>query len=399
MLVSTRIPRPMVRLSVLLICSLSIGACSAHRGAASGETSKNAPHEKAAAIHELPDPFRSADGSLVATPKDWTARRAEIQSLIQEFEYGHLPARPEVLEVLREAPAEDAAAGIVRQNLRVRMEHDGKRFELPVALVIPSKANGKVPVLVRGVTKFNAPPPAGQPLPDDVGMWIARGYAVAEFEFPAVAADRKEPPKAGGLYDLYGETDCGVLMAWAWGFSRAIDGVVTVPGIDASKIAVTGHSRYGKAALLAGAFDERIALTAPSHSGAAGTAPYTIVYGDSETLEKIVAYAPHWFTPKFSRFIGHVDKMTFDQNLVRALVAPRGQLSTEGLQDRWANPQGSQIAYLSAKKVYEFLGAPDKISIRFRPVAHITTDQDVLEFADYLFFNRPLSPEFGKLAC
>src|SRR5205807_9302 len=104
--------------------------------------------------------------------------------------------------------------------------------------------------------------------------------AVAEFSFNQVAADSKTNPRGGGIYQLYGDKiDCGALMAWAWGVSRVIDALETVAEVDTTKVVITGHSRYGKAVLVAGAFDERIAVTVPSHSGSAGVAPFRFIYG------------------------------------------------------------------------------------------------------------------------
>ncbi|MBT3270334.1 hypothetical protein HN371_24540 [Candidatus Poribacteria bacterium] len=180
-------------------------------------------------------------------------------------------------------------------------------------------------------------------------------------------------------------------MAWAWGFHRIMD------AIDAAKVVVTGHSRYGKAALVAGAYDERIALTLPSHSGCGGTAPYRFIYGNSEQLHNIVGFAPHWFRPDFNRFVDNVERLPFDQHELRALVASRALLSTEGTEDSWTNPRGSQLTHVAAKTVYDFLEAGDRISIRYRPVGHIPSSEDLMDFADHVFFGKPLSEEFGAL--
>jgi endo-1,4-beta-xylanase len=237
------------------------------------------------------------------------------------------------------------------------------------------------------------------PRPDRIRVFTDRGYAVAEFPFQEAALDNKEKARTAGVYQLFGaEIDCGGLMAWAWGVHRVIDAIETDPRIDARKIVVTGHSRYGKAALLAGAFDDRIALTVPSHSGCAGAAPFRFVYGRSEQFQNIVGFAPHWFRPGFNQFVGRVERLPIDQHLLRALVAPRALLSTEGTQDVWTNPRGSQLTHLAAGRVYEFLGARDRLSIRYRPVGHVPSNEDLLEFADHVFFGKPLSDEFGKLA-
>lgn len=79
-------------------------------------------------------------------------------------------------------------------------------------------------------------------------------------------------------------------------------------------------------------------------------------------------------------------------------MAPRALLTTEGTKDAWTNPQGSQLTNRAAAEVYKFLDAGDRISIRFRPVGHIPSNDDLVEFADHVFFGKPLSGEFGQLA-
>jgi hypothetical protein len=179
----------------------------------------------------------------------------------------------------------------------------------------------------------------------------SRGYAVVEFSFNDLAVDNKDRARTVGVYHLFGDTiDCGALMAWAWGVHRVIDALESVETVDAKKAVVTGHSRYGKAALIAGAFDERIAVTVPSHSGCAGASPYRFIFGKSEQLHNVVGSFPHWFRPDFNQFVDNVPRLPVDQHLLLALVAPRPLMNTEGTQDTWINPQGAQISHVAAKK-------------------------------------------------
>ena len=83
-----------------------------------------------------------------------------------------------------------------------------------------------------------------------------------------------------------------------------------------------------------------------------------------------------------------MERLPVDQHLLKALVAPRALLDTEGTQDAWTNPEGAQLTHLAAKKVYDFLEAGDKISIRYRPVGHIPSNDDLLDFADHVFFHK-----------
>jgi len=370
------------------------------------DASVRKPADELPGIKRLPNPFLFLDGSTVRSKEDWDRRRRELKALFEEYEYGHLPPKPEKMTVTRGDVRVDEGGKVARQDLDVALEHAGKTLVLHVSLTLPHKPDGPVPVVVQGgfgrpgSGRPGAPPAKDQqgPRPDRSSLFTDRGYAVAEFPFQEAAVDNKERARTAGVYQLFGEDiDCGALMAWAWGIHRVIDALENDGRIDPKKVVVTGHSRYGKAALLAGAFDDRIALTVPSHSGCSGAAPYRFIYGKSEQLQNAVGYAPQWFRPDFNQFVGKVDRIPIDQHELRALVAPRALLATEGTQDSWTNPQGSQLTHLAAAKVYEFLGARDRISIRYRPVGHIPSNEDLLEYADHVFFGKPLSDEFGKL--
>jgi endo-1,4-beta-xylanase len=356
------------------------------------------------ASKELVDPFTFNDGTRVKSTSDWEKRRQEIKKLFAEYEYGHLPPTPKqwTLEDDEEEMSVDPESGAITQILQATFKHEDRELVMHIRLVLPKEPRN-VPIVIQpsfGPLRRKSTPADKQPRwPDPAKEFAERGYAYAEFQVTDIAADDREKPRDGGIYEFFGEDiDCGALMAWAWGFHRVVDVLEDIGQVDTDKIVVTGHSRYGKAALIAGAFDERIALTAPSHSGCAGTAPFRFIYGKSEQLENIAGAFPYWFSPGFDEFAKEVDKLPVDQHLLRALVAPRAQLSTEGTQDAWTNPEGSQLTYLAAKEVYKFLGVPDKISIHFREVGHIPNHGDVLDFADHVFFNKPLTDEFGKLA-
>ncbi|WP_435020125.1 alpha/beta hydrolase family protein [Tundrisphaera sp. TA3] len=389
--------------SFLIAATIGGAAWSAQ---ADGPPARKAPADLPE-IKKLPDPFTFQDGSKVKDRADWPRRRAELQGLFQDYEYGHLPPKPEFMTILRGEPKSDETAKVVRQDLDVTLNHAGKSLTFHVALTLPAGADGPVPAVIqstfgppRGATPAKAQGKAQPaPRPDRLAVFTDRGYAVAEPSFVEFAPDRKDHDRTAGVYALFGpDIDCGALMAWAWGVSRTIDALERDDRIDAKKIVVTGHSRYGKAALLAGAFDDRVALTVPSHSGSGGASPYRFIFGKAEQLHNAATAFPHWFRPGFAEFIGHVDRLPIDQHELRALVAPRPLLATEGTQDTWISPQGSQLTHQAARKVYDFLGAPDRISIRFRPTGHIPSNEDLVDFADHLFRNKPLPPEFSQLA-
>jgi hypothetical protein len=219
---------------------------------------------------------------------------------------------------------------------------------------------------------------------------VKRGYILAEFNRTELAPDNKGY-KETGVHQAYPDAECGAVAAWAWGFHRCVDVLTTLDYVAKDKIAITGHSRGGKAALLAGATDPRVALTVPNNSGCGGAGSYKFQAPKSEDIAAITKSFPFWFGPRFMTFIGKIEQLPFDQHSVKALCAPRALLETEALGDLWANPQGSRQTYEAAKEVYKFLGAPERIAIVYREGGHAHNADDwnvLLDFADELFAGK-----------
>jgi hypothetical protein len=204
---------------------------------------------------------------------------------------------------------------------------------------------------------------------------IDRGYAVALFYHGDVDPDRND--FTDGVHPHYfkpgqtkpGPHDWGTIAAWAWGFHRAVDYLVTDKDIDAKRIAVVGHSRLGKTALLAAAFDERIALAIPLQAGCGGTAPSRGKIGES--VAQINKGFPHWFDAEFKSFNDQPDRLPFDQHSLIALVAPRPVLLANAVEDTWANPEGQFEMLKAADPVYRFLGVEGLKADRMPPVGKL----------------------------
>jgi len=231
-----------------------------------------------------------------------------------------------------------------------------------------------------------------------VSAVIGRGYALAEFDRTEIAPDKND--RGTGVFPLYPDYDWGALAAWAWGYGGVIDYLQTLPQIDKAKIMVTGHSRGGKAALLAGALDERVALTAPNGSGCGGAGCFRVEWPTSENLFNIVKSFPYWFAPHFDEFIGHVSQLPFDQHEVKAMVAPRLLFTTDSLDDLWANPLGTQVSFLASREVFDFLGAAGKTGLHYRHGPHEHNLEDftaLLDFADAKLLGKQTSKTFDTL--
>ena len=234
---------------------------------------------------------------------------------------------------------------------------------------------------------------------------IDRGYAVATFYCGDIEPDKTNAPDGlrawlnrapAGASVSTSTNDCGTIAAWAWGISRAVDYLVTDKDIDARRIAVTGHSRLGKAATVAAAFDERIALAVPLQAGCGGTAPSRGKTGES--VKAINEHFPHWFNAEFKKFNDQPDRLPFDQHCLIALIAPRPVLIGCATEDTWSNPAGQFEMLQAADPVYRFLGADgldakqmpetnklvgNRLAYFIRPGKHSMTKGDWKMFLDF----------------
>lgn len=325
------------------------------------------PASELPARRSLPDPFTFASGERVNTLADWQTRRRELARLAQHYQYGSLPPAPE-----------SVTAALHGEALSIGVSANGRRVSFVLKASLPA-GRGPFPAFVFLVGR--APPPEA---------FTQRGYAALSLDTTQIASD--ESPSRGAFYTLYPDTDAGVLLAWAWAVHRVVDAARSLSELDAARIAVNGFSRWGKASLLAGALDERIALTAPSSSGLSGAGPYRYFYEDpadpstrSEKIENIVGYAPQWFTPRFRDFVPMVERLPLDQHSLMALVAPRPLIITTGMRDHWCNPRGSALALRAAQKVYAWLGAAERLGASWDGAAHECSEshvRDMLDFAD-----------------
>ena len=188
---------------------------------------------------------------------------------------------------------------------------------------------------------------------------IDRGYAFASVGVGDIDSDRKDV--SDGVYrwiaakngTMNEPADRGTISAWAWGIHRCVDHLVTERRLDPKRIAVVGHSRNGKTALLAGAMDERIALAIPHQAGCGGTAPSRGTVGES--VKRINTAFPHWFNGAYKQFNDDPSKLPFDQNCLVALMAPRPVLFGNAVEDSWANPAGQFEVLRGADSVYRLL--------------------------------------------
>jgi hypothetical protein len=313
---------------------------------------------------DLPDPLATLGGRS-RNPKAWAARRAEIRELFRQHVYGRSPGRPEQLrfEVIeRNERAMEGAATLERIAVLSTQQHRTHRFELTVFL--PNSSRGRAPLflLLNNRPATNTDATRGE----KSGFWpaeqvIARGYGIAALQVGELAPDDKDRFREGVIRLFEGSSEgarpgdaWAALAAWGWGASRAMDYFVTSPRIDASRVAVVGHSRGGKAALWAGAEDERFALVISNESGEGGAALTRRNYG--ETLARITESFPHWFAGNYRAYAGRVASLPVDQHLLLSLIAPRALYVASADEDLWSDPRGEFLSVAHTSPVFALWG-------------------------------------------
>lgn len=363
----------------------------------------------------LPDPMIMNDGSRVTSPQQWELRRDEIKQVFQHWLLGVAPPAPgnvsgSVLD-RRELPG-----GKVRFQLVKLSFGPDQKLSFEAAIFLPA-GDGPFPIVVHP-TFFMTPgsdwlPPTPATFPTTAAATRAaerrakatamgdpesalreiyaqaldRGYGVMTFNYQQCGRDDKTY-RDSGFFPAYPQHDWRDLAAWAWSMSRCVDYLESQPYADKSKFIALGHSRLGKTALIAGAFDERFALVAPNGSGCAGTGSFRFNgkgRGGKEGLEDLAKNFPQWVSPRLMEFANRVDELPFDQNWMIALCAPRAFIATDALDDPYANGNALKQSWLAAAPVYEFLNAKEKLGIHFRAGGHELAPSDwkaMLDFAD-----------------
>lgn len=215
----------------------------------------------------------------------------------------------------------------------------------------------------------------------------------AKFNRTEFAPDMYSMDRDSGLYSIYPEAKFGALAAWAWGYHRCVDALADMPYVDGMKIAVTGHSRGGKTALLAGATDERIAFINANASGTGGAAcfryhmvsdkPFDGVR-ESEPLHVTKEVVRNWYCDALWKYVGHEAELPFDQHFLEAMAAPRCLLQTEGMLDLWANPKGTLQTHLAVLELYRFLGSPENTGIHYHNGGHDQGMEDITALLDFM---------------
>jgi hypothetical protein len=391
--------RHLLMLSALVVAGFSGRSLVAMQAPAANYDESKIP------AYTLPDPLVLANGQRVATAAQWTSvRRPQLLASFAEVEYGRTPGpNPSITtKVDEEGPAFDGLA--MRRQVTLGIGASPGAPQVHLLLYVPAKATEPVPAFLalnfqgnQAVTTDPAVTLATSWLPDrDAGvvnhratsaargteasrfpidLLLSHGYALATIYYGDLDPDFDDGFK-NGIHPLFykaGQTrpaagEWAAIGAWAWGLSRGLDYLQKENVIDARKVAVIGHSRLGKAALWAGAQDERFALVISNESGSGGAALHKRIYG--ETVEAITRAFPHWFTPGFEQYAGHEERLPIDQHELLALISPRPLYVASADGDQWADPRGEFLSTKAADPVYRLLGTDGLGVTEMPPVDH-----------------------------
>jgi len=360
-------------------------------------------------IKPLPDPFLTDDGR-VSTPPEWSRHRESIKRTMLDVQYGTMPGPPDrvAVTVAEEAPTREGhTEQVVSFVFAPRGDRPDVSFGMDAVVRRPSASaasarrgavdgfgDGGLPTLIY-VGGGNFP------------LLLDAGYMIVSFENNQIEPMEMGRPMVGVAREAYEMVDPGAyswgsVSAWAWGALRLVDYAATLDEVDSSRLLISGHSRNGKTALLAGALDERIALVNPAGSGCAGAGSYLALDTGCEDLAALTSRARWWAWTHadFEHWAGREAELPFDQHFLMGLVAPRPLLRTEGSADAWANPAGTCAAFLATQPVYDVLGASDANGICVRDGGHFQGDEDIdalREFADWHLYGVPPTRDFDAV--
>lgn len=355
--------------------------------------------------YSLEDPLRFVDGSKVRNAADWQLRRQEILEIFQREMFGRLPEPSDIyLETLEEG---QTICGFgTRRQIRMWFRKDKTGPKIDWLVVTPNQVKGPAPAVMllnyngnqtilddpevlvcEGWMHTNNPADGyvdnhatektrGYHVGDNyrttypVSTILARGYAFVTACYADISPDPDPLTKDKdgsalqdgfaytGVFDLWGPRDPSrddnttSIMAWAWALMRGMDMICQDPLLDETRVVLTGSSRLGKAAMLAGAYDDRFPVVVLNQTGGGGVPLAKRNFGENVATE--VYSFRHWYCRAYDKYAGKTDTMPFDQHLLVSCIAPRALL-VEGFGEQWFDTKGEFLSLQAAEPVWKKL--------------------------------------------
>lgn len=364
----------------------------------------NVDESQANPYTSLPDPLVMKNNQKVTTAKQWwNGRRPEIVEDFDREVYGRMPKNIPKVNWQVVSDTSETKAGIPVRTRKLVGHVDNSSYpsivvNIQLTLTTPANVKRPVPVIMEfGFVfppgfRFPTPPasqttttPAAPPTPTWQEQVLAKGWGYAVLLPTSIQADNGAGLTKGiiGLVNK-GQPrkpdDWGALRAWAWGASRALDYFETDKTVDAKKVGIEGHSRYGKATIVTMAYDPRFAIAYVSSSGEGGAKIHRRNWG--ERVENVAGSGEyHWMAGNFIKYAGPLtaNDLPVDSHELVALCAPRPVFIGTGANngDSWADAKGMFLAGVGAGPVYRLLGKKDLGTTEFPPLETTLTDGDV----------------------
>lgn len=358
----------------------------------------NYDESKANPYPDLPDPLALKNGRKVTTAKMWwNQRRPEIVEDFDREIYGRAPkSTPKVKwEVTKTTKEMNGDVPVITKQLVGHVDNSSYpqvTVDIQLTLTTPADATRSVPVIMEFGFGFRGGPPrpvtgavSGPTGPTWQQQVLAKGWGYASLLPSSIQADNGAGLTQGiiGLVNKGQRRkadDWGALRAWGWGASRALDYFETDKSVDAKRVGIEGHSRYGKATVVAMAYDARFAMAFVSSSGAGGVKLHRRNWG--ELVENVAAPSEyHWMAGNFLKYAGPLNwnDMPVDSHELVALCAPRPVFISAGATngDGWVDAKGMFLAGAGAGPVYRLLGKEDMGTTEFPPIETPLMEGDV----------------------
>lgn len=359
----------------------------------------NTDESKANPYPNLPDPLKLNNGKEVTSPEMWwEKRRPEIKEYFDREIYGRVPENiPKVnWEILSTTDDTLKNIAVITKKLSGHVDNSSYPLisvDIALTLVLPAKAKGPMPVIIEFGFKF----PANfkmtdqmKKIIDSMAVWqpmiLSKGWGYAIL----IPTSYQEDNGAGltqGIIGLVNKgqprklDDWGALRAWAWGASRVLDYLETDKSVDGNKVGIEGLSRYGKAALVTMAYDQRFAIGFIGSSGAGGAKLLRRNFGEQvENLASTGGY--HWFAGNFLKYAGPLTPkdLPVDAHELIAICAPRPIFISCGspeIEGNWVDDKGQFMAAVAAGPVYKLLGKKDLGITEMPPMGTALIDGDI----------------------
>jgi hypothetical protein len=374
---------------------------STRRGPSGTPTAPNAANtdeSKATPYRSLPDPLILNGGKPVKNAKIWWKKRMpEIVELFDREIYGRVPENLPAVKWELVSTKTDTVGGIPVRTKNLLGHLDNSSFpsvsvDIQFSVSTPVSAQAVVPVIMEFGFNFPArfrmpDPPAGRPRdPDWKELLVKKGWGYAILVPTSFQADNGAGLTQGiigfanrGKYRS--PEDWGTLRAWAWGASRALDYLETDPDVDSKRVGIEGLSRYGKAAVVAMAYEPRFAIGFIGSSGAGGAKILRRVLG--EQVENLAASGEyHWFAGNFIKYAGPLTPLDLpvDAHELIAMCAPRPVFISCGapnVEGQWVDARGTFLAGVFAEPVYALLGKKGMGTTTFPPLGTGLLDGEI----------------------